>query len=194
MPGCGRVSGSIPPRVSAGGCVPLCARFTPEPWPPGNPRTPVAFHRAARPTAASAARHRPAARTRYWYERPCTPSIFTSAHASTRPASCQREPEAQDNPSAIDERPVGQCADYRCQRAGVFQCHVTLVHVHQGVAHDDRATGGGAEQGCEVGVLPATGCDRGGFSRDARVVDRRRACRRTGRHVIEVSRQAVRYV
>src|SRR5580704_16640210 len=39
---CGRVSVSIPPRVNAGDCVPRCASFRPEQWPPRDPRSTVA--------------------------------------------------------------------------------------------------------------------------------------------------------
>ena len=51
----------------------------------------------------------PACCVRFWpptsrprhhqYETPCTPSTFTSVNASTRPASCQRQPENSGQPS-----------------------------------------------------------------------------------------------
>ena len=48
------------------------------------------------------------------------------------------------------------------------------VEVDQGVADDDRAAVGGAEQVGEVGVLPAAGCGGGGLSRDAGLIYRGR--------------------
>ena len=59
--------------------------------------------------------------------------------------------------STAGERAVGQRPDYRSQRPGVFDRHVTLVKVHQGVAYDDRAAVSGSEQLGEVGVVSAAG-------------------------------------
>ena len=57
------------------------------------------LHQAARPTAASACSP-PTSRPRHHqYEKPCTPSIFTSLNASTRPACYQRQPENSGQPS-----------------------------------------------------------------------------------------------
>jgi hypothetical protein len=49
---------------------------------------------------------------------------------------------------------------------------VVLVAVHQGVAHDDRAAIGGAEQFGEISVLPAADLGGSGLSCDARLVNR----------------------
>ena len=48
--------------------------------------------------------------------------------------------------STVGERAVGQRPHDRCQQPGVFERHVARVDVDQGVADDDRAAVGGAEQ------------------------------------------------
>jgi len=65
------------------------------------------------------------------------------------------------------ERAVGQRTEYRSQNLGVLDRQVILVKVHQGVAHDDRAALGGAEQCGDVRVFSAAGFGGDGLSRDA---------------------------
>src|ERR1700733_7024628 len=89
--------------------------------------------------------------------------------------------------SAVDERAAGQGPDYRRQEPGVFERQVTVVEVDQGVADDDRAYLGGAEELGEIGVLAAAGLRGSRLSSDAGLVHRGRPRWRAGRRVIKVA-------